>query len=327
MSSSAIDFSSIGGQPVKPPVDFSSIGGKPVSSANTVMIGGKPVNLTSGAGGIEAAQGQNTAGFQEGMRQAHGAPALISRPTSSLAQDQAFDAALGAPTAPTHALYLSGPKPEVPKGMEDAAHIAESIPAVAGAMSGLPGTGALYSGVSKLIDMVPNAERAGQAFNAVKDVVGEHPVAMTDELSESLMRYRQLVDAGGSRSLAVEKLLQRATNPDKGPLTFNEARDFYSNISRLSADEAQRLTPVMRRQVGQIASDFGDAIANTAEQGGKLNQFQNAMKEYSRAMALRDAKSEAARNALKYGAGAAASALGGGVAGYGIKKVIESQAP
>jgi hypothetical protein len=221
-------------------------------------------------------------------------------------------------------LSLSGPKPDVPQGMEQTAHIAQSSPAVAGALAGEPGGEAL---VSTLMDMVPNAKRAGDAFNAVKNVVGDHPVAVTDDLSNSLMRYRELVDAGGSRSLSVEKLLTRLTNPDKGALTFNEARDFYSNISRLSADEAQRLTPPMRRAVGQIANDFGETIADTALRGGKLQQFQGAMSEYAKAMQLKDLKADMAAHGIKYAATAAGSAIGAGAGGYAVKKLIESQAP
>jgi hypothetical protein len=161
----------------------------------------------------------------------------------------------------------------------------------------------------------PSATRAGQAFQQVSAAVGSHTVPMTDELSDSLMGYRKLVDAGGSRSMSVEKLLQRVTNPDKGPLTYDEARLFQSNISRLSADEAQRLTPVMKRAVGNIAGNLGDAVSSTAESGGKLEQFQGAMKEYGRAMRLKDAGEFAKDKAFK-------AILGGGAtaAGYELVK-------
>ena len=96
-------------------------------------------------------------------------------------------------------------------------------------------------GSQAAIDAIPNAERAGQAFQEVSKVAGSHTVPVTDGLSNSLMKYQQLVDSGGSRSLAVSKLLNRLTDPEKGPLTYDEARLFQSNISRLSADEFNRL--------------------------------------------------------------------------------------
>ena len=105
------------------------------SSSNTVMIGGKAVDLMTGAGAQSAAESQNIAAANEGMRQAHGALGLTSRPESSLAQDQSFDAALASPSKPKNPLYLSGPTPETPPGMAATSQIAQGVPAMAGALS------------------------------------------------------------------------------------------------------------------------------------------------------------------------------------------------
>lgn len=166
-------------------------------------------------------------------------------------------------------------------------------------------------------DALPSARlaNAGEAFQAVSKVAGKHTVPVTSGLSDSLLQYQQLVDAGGSRSLAVSKLLNRVTDPTKGPLTYDEARLFQSNISRLSADEAQRLTPVMKRQVGQIASELNGAVENTAASTGQLAKFQSAMKEYSAAKTL-EARMEVLK---KYGIKAGLAALGGGAAAAGAK--------
>lgn len=183
--------------------------------------------------------------------------------------------------------------------------------AVSGALgAALPGAGAL---IGRLKSLLPNAERAGQAFQGVNSVVGKHTVAVTPELSNSLMNYQHLVDAGGSRSLAVSKLLNRLTSPSAGPLNYEEARLFSSNISRLSADEMQRLTPVMRRAVGQIANDLNGTISSTAEAGGQLATYQAAMKEYSQA------KDMASKIAVlkKYGIRAGLAGLGGGALATG----------
>src|ERR1700689_845837 len=88
------------------------------------------------------------------------------------------------------------------------------------------------------IDALPNAGRAGKAFQDVSAAAGQHTVPMTDDLSGALANYQQLVDAGGSRSLSVQKLINRVTDPAKPPMPYDEARMFYSNISRLSADES-----------------------------------------------------------------------------------------
>jgi len=197
------------------------------------------------------------------------------------------------------------------------------VPAMQMAMGGggikTVGEGAV--GLAKAV--LPSAERAGQAFKEVSAAAGQHTVPITNSLSDALMNYQKLVDAGGSRSMAVSKLLNRVTNPAAAPLTYDEARLFYSNISRLSADEAQRLTPVMKRAVGQIANEFGGAISDTAEQAGKLDQFHGAMKEYAKAMKYKDiaqglkdvAKNEVVKGVIK--------GLGAGGGAYAAYKVFD----
>lgn len=200
-------------------------------------------------------------------------------------------------------------------GGERAQDIAELGGNLAGGLAG--GLGAV-KGVPWAAGKIPSFERAGQNFQEVMGAAKTNPVPVSDELSDSLMQYRKLVDAGGSRSLSVEKLLQRVTSPDKGPLTYEEARDFGSNISRLSADESQRLTPVMKRAVGQIAQNLRSVTADTATQAGKGPQFQSAMKEYSQASTLQDLASRA----KDVGIDAFLKAIGLGAGGYAVKKIL-----
>ena len=68
---------------------------------------------------------------------------------------------------------------------------------------------------------------------------------------------------------AVRQFLARVTDPDQGQLTFGEARDFASNISRLSANETQRLTPVIAREVANMRVALNQSLAQTAGQAGK----------------------------------------------------------
>lgn len=178
---------------------------------------------------------------------------------------------------------------------------------------------------SKVAEMTPGAKiaRAGAGFQDVMAAAKNHPVEVTDSLSKSLSEYAKLVDAGGSRSVSVHKLLQRLTSPEKGPLTYEEARDFGSNISRLSADEQQRLTPVMKRAVGQIAAELRNATEATASRAGKLEQFQKAMKDYSSGMkgkeflekAMEVIKSDLAKG-IGYG-------VGGAAGGYAASKLMK----
>lgn len=160
---------------------------------------------------------------------------------------------------------------------------------------------------------------AGEMFQDVSGVIGKHPVTITPGLSDSLMEYHQLVENGGSRSMAVSKLLNRITDPTKGPLTYEDARQFQSNISRLSADEAQRLTPVMKRQVGKISAQLSGAVEDTAANAGQLEKFQGAMKEYAAAKNLEDKIAVL----KKYGIRAGLAGLGGGITAAGAKLALD----
>jgi hypothetical protein len=184
--------------------------------------------------------------------------------------------------------------------------------------AGLGGAVLGAGGGGKLGDMaqeaIPSAPRAGKALGEVRGTVGERPVPITDKLSDSTMRIKELADTGSTMPQAARKFLVRVTDPNKPPLTFAEARDFQSNISKLSADENMKLTPVMRRAVGQWAKDFGNTVSDTAEAGGQGPKFDDAMKEYAQAMRLRSVGSKALK--------AIGGATTAGAAYYGAKKIF-----
>lgn len=142
----------------------------------------------------------------------------------------------------------------------------------------------IYSKVPFLGKLFASKGAAGQNFQEVMGAAKDAAVPVTDELSGALSRYQQLADAGAQQSLSVRKFINRVTDPNKTPLTYQEARDFYSNISRLSADEAQRLTPVMKAQVGAIRAALNNAIQGTAQAAGKGEQYSSAMAEFADAM-------------------------------------------
>lgn len=99
--------------------------------------------------------------------------------------------------------------------------------------------------------------------------------------------------------MAVRKILNRMTDPNKAAMTYEEARDFASNISRLSANEYQRLTPVVAREVANLRVALNEANAQAARQAGKMDEYRAAMREYAQAMRLREAISKTIRVAKK----------------------------
>lgn len=81
----------------------------------------------------------------------------------------------------------------------------------------------------------------------------------------------------------VESFMRRITDPAKGELAVEEARRYYSAMSRLSTNDFNRLTPAMQRQVGAMSRALGDALTGAMDTVGKGAQYTSGMKEYARA--------------------------------------------
>jgi hypothetical protein len=175
----------------------------------------------------------------------------------------------------------------------------------------------LATPVAKGVEALPSAARAGRTFQDVMGAAAKLPVDVEGP-GEAALRIQQLAERGGSMPMAVRKLLNRITAPNSGPLTYEEARDFASNISRLSADEYGRLTPVVAREVANLRVALNKAIGDTASAAGKGAEYAQAMQEYARAMKLRDALS-AAWEGVKKGVAPIAGAGGGA---YWLTKAV-----
>jgi hypothetical protein len=190
---------------------------------------------------------------------------------------------------------------------KDAAHIGSEV--VSGA-------------VQKAKNLVPSAERAGQKMEKLREAVGTHPVEMTEGLSKATARAQELGDSQ-TIPVSVRKFINRVTDPDKGHLTYNEARDFLTKFGSMTADEATKLAPVVKGQIQTMASELKSSIAATAERAGKLEDFQSSMREYAAAKKLQNVvdwvKTEGVKKALQGAAGATGAAAGG----YGAYKLYQ----
>ena len=60
-------------------------------------------------------------------------------------------------------------------------------------------------------------------------------------------------------------------------IRYEEAGGIYSNATRISAYEAGRLSPVMKRQEGEFTRTLNSAIEEAAEHSWKLDQYRQAM--------------------------------------------------
>jgi hypothetical protein len=171
--------------------------------------------------------------------------------------------------------------------------------------------------VRGVANSIPSFARASRLFDQVKGVAGDMPIDVQAPGNVAL-RIRDLADRGGSMPKAASDFLKRITDPAKGDMTFNEARDFYSNISRLSADEMGRLTPVMQRAVGDLRTALNGRLQDVADIAGKGPEYTKAMTEYRRAAKLGQFKENVKEVATK----AAANAAGVAPWYYALSKIL-----
>jgi hypothetical protein len=169
-----------------------------------------------------------------------------------------------------------------------------------------PVTGAMSGayGAEMAAGAIPTAAKAGAAFEDVMGAAKHIPIDVAGP-GDTALRIQKLAESGGSMPKVIRDFLRRATDPEKPPITYAEARDFYSNASRLSADEMQRLTPVLKRQVAMFTKSLNESLEGATEEVGKLSKYKGAMKEYRQAKRLEDlwqtAKEWAAKGALGAG--------------------------
>lgn len=168
------------------------------------------------------------------------------------------------------------------------------------------------------IEAIPSTARAGRGFQEVMGAARNIPIE-TKAVGDAALRVQQLAERGSTMPQAVRKLLLRMTDPDKTPMVYEEARDFASNISRLSANEMGRLTPVMAKEVANLRVALNEANAQAAKAAGKLPEYKAAMQEYARAMRIKsaiDSAVQGAKRSLPY-----ATAVG---AGYWLTREVKS---
>ena len=134
----------------------------------------------------------------------------------------------------------------------------------------------------------PTRAAAGQKFQQVMGAAKNAPVD-TSGAEQVATRIWDLaggmgkVGRGGSMPKPVSDFIKRMTDPNQGPLLYQEARDFASNIGRLSVKESTSLNPVMHAEIHKLRLALNAAVGKTAASVGKGPEYLSAMKEYARA--------------------------------------------
>jgi len=246
------------------------------------------------------------------------AQGAASRVTGLMDQKLKADQA-GVEALPAPANSRSLPRREMPAGL-----VTDAPPNTAGTVGTyLPDVAAMAAPVGAAvktgINAIPSAARAGQKFQSVMSAAKDIPVDV-NATGDVALRIMQLADRGGTMPIAVRKLLNRVTDPAKAPMVYEEARDFASNISRLSVNEFGRLTPAVAREVANLRVSLNEAVAQAAKQAGKMAEYKSAMREYSQAMRLKDAMATVVTGAKK----GVPLATAGGVSYWLTRKVISA---
>jgi hypothetical protein len=129
-------------------------------------------------------------------------------------------------------------------------------------------------------------QSAGKLFSAIEQDAGKVPVELTNsgEAASRMLDWQGKINPGS----IVNKYLQRITSPNKGPITYAEARDWYKVLGNLSAEEASKLPPAVqgdrKMMVGGLKQDIGEA----AGQVGRAADYYKAMGDYARAARMSD---------------------------------------
>jgi hypothetical protein len=146
------------------------------------------------------------------------------------------------------------------------------------------------------IEAIPQAGRAVQLLEDVMEAAKNQPVTLTRSL-QPLERTQQLASAGGPAVGAADKLYGRINTVN--PLSYPEARDFYSNISNQSVADKLAMNGPMKNAMGNLREAFKADIGDAATAVGKGEQYAQGMKEYAQAMKLKEALSNAGSYAGK----------------------------
>lgn len=154
------------------------------------------------------------------------------------------------------------------------------------------GTAGIAKAIPEIKGAIPSRVRAGAALQDVKAAAGSVPLDVSKVGNSALDLWTQS-DRGATLPKAVRQLVNRLAKPGSDPITYEEAKDFQSNISQLSANEKMSLKPNTVRLLGQLNADLKSSLADAADTVGKGQKFADAMREYHQAMKLKGFTDEA----------------------------------
>lgn len=140
---------------------------------------------------------------------------------------------------------------------------------------------------------IPSAARAGRKFEDVLAAAKDVPIAPGGPVTAA-MRGKELASRGGTLPKVLRDFVRRSSDVDAPPITYQEARDFYTN-SRLAMSEYLATKPNMWRQVTVFKNALDEAVEGAANTVGKAADYRDAMTEYAHAMKMKNLVKAAAK--------------------------------
>lgn len=171
--------------------------------------------------------------------------------------------------------------------------------------------------------VMPSAmkEDAGTLFQSIAKDANKTPVSLDNagDAALRLMDWQKKTQLGPT----INKFLNRITNPKIGPLTYEEARDFYQLLGKMGFDETSKLAGPVKYDLQRMVMGLKTDVGNAAETVGRGADYYKAMGDWAKAERLQDfyntakaALSSTISKAAISGAGAGAA----GAVGYKIYK-------
>jgi len=140
------------------------------------------------------------------------------------------------------------------------------------------GLGALLGGASGSA----LKQSAGKLFRVVDEAAANSNVVIdTSKPGNAALEIFQNKQAGGELPQGIRRFVERATDPTK-PMSYQEARQFYSNLNRLSVKELTGLGDNTKRLLSNFVSALDDSIREAVEPIGQGENYAKAMQEYAR---------------------------------------------
>jgi len=122
-------------------------------------------------------------------------------------------------------------------------------------------------------------KQAGQIFEELESRVGRVPVN-TEAASGTADAIRKIADSGAHEPKVVGDFIRRLSDRTQPPMDYTDLRRFYTNASRLSAEESTRVTKPIQRLVGEFTERLGDAAYEAANSKGMGAKYNEAIRKY-----------------------------------------------